>query len=473
MPCHQGREESATYRIFSDLHVHCRSEHNCAWTYATCPNDRLYRKRAHIAQPDDTASIEMMLANGLIKCWHTSCMYFMSTEDTRYSHLSNVDHQCTDHETCYGCLIRANRRMGPGHSTSRDDTDCEMEEPDNDGENNDNDEDDEDDNDGSNNMRVKPRLQCLHDNCTVRHYRVLHLRTHCTTSHGCTHTYASCPNERKRRNSFFETPPEDVDSIAMMKADGMAKCWHTSCNKWFRSMVTVKEHMRMKEHQCKDSETCAGCNQTTDDITLPEIRFNKVALKCLHKDCTRTKMSGSLKHLQLHCKGVHRCTLTFASCPNSNTYRRNKFRADPNDAASIKMILAKGLTKCPHKSCGNFFHTLSSKVRHAAKKHQCAQDCKACLQSMAINSNDDDGLITTDRPLGFTVEQSGNEALFDMIKCPHVSCEHHGSMDDINIHLGQDHNCQSSSQLQQQCIGCQLSRHNDNDEHHQRDWLLV
>ncbi|GAM26080.1 hypothetical protein SAMD00019534_092550 [Acytostelium subglobosum LB1] len=218
------------YRRFTDLHIHCRSIHQCGWTYATCPNDRFHRKRVYTVSPDDTASIEMMLADGLFKCLHTSCLYFMPTEDANHAHQAHVDHHCTDYKTCIGCLNRANTVRSRKRSldyTEVDDTDDDKEV------------DGDDDNAVGTISESTPKLQCLHDDCTAMHNRMINLRNHCASSHECTHTYASCPNERKNRIDFFDTPPEDVESITMMKADGMIKCWHTSCNKWFRHRHAV------------------------------------------------------------------------------------------------------------------------------------------------------------------------------------------------------------------------------------------
>ncbi|GAM26022.1 hypothetical protein SAMD00019534_091970 [Acytostelium subglobosum LB1] len=397
-----------------------------------------------IADADDKDSIEMMLADGLIKCLHTAC--FFTTLKSLSEHLlrKGGDHQCADRNSCPGCLrsdLLMTRYTLPNDRTTKS-------------------------------------FVCLHDGCSKEFEDFGLLQKHCKKMHQC-RTFASCLNQQRYRTTHFTAAPDDLESIKMLTARGLIQCLHSTCTSYFKNTRSIKKHFRIyhpghdlssifestlkrkrsmmdgeeeddeeddkedeeeddedidmdqdngqdgeddedvsliltfpssptnhasnvkikclhsncdksfamryqmlhhnrKDHQCTDHQSCQGCMlrrlcaMRNDSASLPKF-------KCHHDGCPTSLVNYS--SLRKHCRFHHRCTKTYAACPNYQTHQKTSFFADPDDTESISMLTARGLFQCPHTSCGHFMATNRAKNHHLAKEHQCPDpaSCQGCI----------------------------------------------------------------------------------------------
>ncbi|GAM25967.1 hypothetical protein SAMD00019534_091420 [Acytostelium subglobosum LB1] len=199
------------------------------------------------------------------------------------------------------------------------------------------------------------------------------MNTHCITEHGCTKTYASCANFRSYRTKLFVADADDKDSIEMMLADGLLKCFHTTCFNFFTSLKSLCQHMsstRAGDHQCADRNTCPGC-QRSDLLmtrqTLPSADHPAIkSYVCLHDGCS--KEFDMFRQMLEHCKLQHHCR-TYAGCLNQQRYRTVNFKADPDDLESNKMLVVKSLNKCPISTCSSYFKNRDGFRQHFEHCH--------------------------------------------------------------------------------------------------------
>ncbi|GAM18114.1 hypothetical protein SAMD00019534_012890 [Acytostelium subglobosum LB1] len=388
------------------------------------------------ADANDKDSIEMMLADGLIKCLHNTCFSFYPSMDLVRQHIlrKGGDHQCPDRHSCPGCLrsdILMTRQTLP------------------------------------NTIPTIKSLVCLHDGCSKEYELFGLLHQHCKTAHQC-RSYASCLNEQRYRSKSFTAEDDDTESIKMLVAKGYTKCphsecitylkkrktfnnhakfchpgdrsrllslWpptkrkrstvededqyeeededdedeeevdlddedvspisttlstnqvpesndkikclHSNCDKLFNARYIMMQHNR-KEHQCTDHQNCPGC--VFRRLWAPTIGDDPLSrFKCQHEACSSSQRSYRV--LRGHCRSEHKCTWRYAACPNYQTHQKTAFFADPDDTESISMLTARGFLQCPHTSCGNFMATRKSRIHHLAKEHQCPDpvSCQGCI----------------------------------------------------------------------------------------------
>ncbi|GAM26007.1 hypothetical protein SAMD00019534_091820 [Acytostelium subglobosum LB1] len=252
-------------------------------------------------------------------------------------------------------------------------------------------------------QRKEEGLYCLHKRCPNRSHSYStfdKLQQHCRVLHGCEGTYAGCPNDRRYRSTLFCPDPDDTASIELMLRDGLVKCLHTSCFNFYGSKEGLTQHLQFKDgdHQCADRLTCPGCLRSDSLMTKATTisdgrRPQTVLLYCQHGTC-RMEFK-SFNEIHMHCRAVHRCTWTYATCPNERSYRKRAFKADAADTASIEMMLADGFIKCPHTSCLHFLETEESLLAHFRKvKHECSDrtTCLGCQPRSKIRS---EGLLSS------------------------------------------------------------------------------
>ncbi|GAM20579.1 hypothetical protein SAMD00019534_037540 [Acytostelium subglobosum LB1] len=383
--------------------------------------------REFVPRPDDTDSIKMMLANGFTKCPHTECGQYFPTYKGKTAHIYRVAHECSNPDSCPGCQ-RGNKPAKSTETLKRKRRDRRKDE-----------EEEDEDGEGQGRGGKMDKKRCLHDNCSLE---VTALHVHCKNVHGCTRTYASCPNQRAYRVRFFQVATTDTNSAKMIKDDGLIKCIHTKCHKWFRTMVNMLNHQ--KDHRgrkCDDHPTCKGCQRlavamNAANVILPQSTHN---ISCRHEGCTR--MFTTVEYLCNHCRLDHLCSMRYASCPNLWAYRTTRFRAAPEDTESIKMLLAKGLIKCPHTSCDLFMMVSTSKGHPKIAHPLCdGQACDACQRYKRVDNNDDDVDDDDDDEDDYADVEDIIKII--IIKCPHNGClEYFQTMDVMKIHLHQDHQC--------------------------------
>ncbi|GAM22269.1 hypothetical protein SAMD00019534_054440 [Acytostelium subglobosum LB1] len=184
------------------------------------------------ASLDDTESIAMLTARGLVKCPHTTCGYFLTTLIPPPRHLE-YKHRCFDPGSCPGCI-------GP----------IKQDEP--------------------------KKYECKHE-CTKDYNDKESMFEHCKALHGCNHTYGACPNTRAYRCLRFYAPPGDTQSVKRFLDDRFVGCDHSECIYFFKSVASKKLHMKLM-HKCSDPQRCKGCQEGGMFVDGPNIVLSRVVI---------------------------------------------------------------------------------------------------------------------------------------------------------------------------------------------------
>ncbi|GAM26005.1 hypothetical protein SAMD00019534_091800 [Acytostelium subglobosum LB1] len=370
----------SSYMVYSQLRNHCKEEHACTWTYAACPNHHVFPRIGFKADPKDTESIRMMLANGLIKCPHASCTSFFPTHGAKQSHLTQAMHQCAEPWRCRACQ--------------------QLE--------------------GSVEEDIKHRIRCMHSSCAKVYSNTYNAYAHCASVHRCACTYATCPNLRHYQKKKFSVLPDDTKSITMMLANGLIKCTHTDCHIYFIRAKSQMNHVRKITHQCIDPSHCRACQ----------------------------KRRSSLGSIDSHDHGV--LALEEHEHSSNRLKKRNKVTSSNVDVHVDVDDVDQ------HDPAGNV-HLLYLVNLRAKRTIQ-----QVAWRSVAKTKGDNgegENVEIEDK-----VTELGALATIFNIKCPHISCESSGTLDEMLVHLGEDHKCPTLSLLP--CDGCKLDQEGSN-------WLLI
>ncbi|GAM22273.1 hypothetical protein SAMD00019534_054480 [Acytostelium subglobosum LB1] len=313
--------------------------------------------------------------------------------------------------------------------------------------------------------KPKIKIRCLHKNCNGECCNFANVEEHCKAIHGCTGTYARCPNERGYRRSKFEADPEDFESIEMLLADGRIKCPHTSCNNWYASREGMKSHVRNSKHihLCLDRQSCEGC----------QLRGALDVKRSIIATRTGPPMPdwtpNSLKRKLSPGAGDSEEDDDEYYSGNDSVSGGGHYGVGSSGGigGSIGSIINGG-SSAPRGSTGSSTSSTSSSPYHGGQSSPYSGGLSHSLVGgMEHNSGGGiggNGSNNTNFSI-VNIVHSNSESNTDdeedespfgtnyIFKCPHFSCAERGDLNAIRNHLILNHNCYMS----RQCVGCRMT----------------
>ncbi|GAM24919.1 hypothetical protein SAMD00019534_080940 [Acytostelium subglobosum LB1] len=433
---------------------HCKNEHGCTSTYATCPNERNYRRYAFEAAIQDEASNKMLLADGFFKCLHTTCIRWFINEKSMLEHcVRQADkHQCLDKGNCEGCYHIQNGGSRTKRVKSfKDQSTDEQSEPmatsmdtisiSADSDKAQHHQDHVADNQNTSlgvhvsqpsspgdHGHKKTKLICGHTGCGKPFLKGCRMLNHCSKEHGCSGTFASCPNIPGNKVKFSASH-DDTASIEMMLARGYVKCENLPCERWFVKKVNMVSHMQAK-HYCDNPKTCPGCPkcdasppiakpEATPSIELPskptqpKPEVPKTTTKpIIIPDARQT--SSVPKSEESVPKTEKSAPKTEKSVPKTELPQPAK----PLKVSPKEVPLAQeksGMKSCLHDGCSMSFKSFTNVQSHCYYGHRCSGRFCDCPNSRAY------------RVSKFTATPDDTESIklfleAGLVKCLHTSC---------------------------------------------------